>query len=113
MGIFWPLLTFDMSIVFLTSYPSRTFITIAKCRDLIFDDSPTLVVDISNPATVGTTATFSCHSGLSHTLIGPNTTTCIWNGEWEPDPRETKCKGHTNRQSIHVTFIFRPSLLTH
>ena len=86
-------LTFDMPIVFITTL---TLISAAKCRDLISDDSPTLILDISNPSTVGTTATLSCH-GLNHTRIGPNTTTCMGDGEWDPDPTEAKCKGHPNR----------------
>ena len=38
---------------------------------------------------VGSIATFSCPPGL--VLIGPNSSTCMGNGEWEPDPREVKC----------------------
>ena len=26
-------------------------------------------------------------------LIGPNATTCMGNGEWEPDPRKVECRG--------------------
>ena len=26
-------------------------------------------------------------------LTGPNSTTCMENGEWEPNPREVECKG--------------------
>ena len=88
-------LTFDMPIVFITM-PLTLINAAAKCRDLVSDNFPTLIVDISNQATVGITATLSCH-GLNHTLIGPNTTTCMGNGEWDPDPTEAKCKGHPNR----------------
>ena len=28
-------------------------------------------------------------------LVGPNATTCMGNGEWEPDPRKVECKGIT------------------
>ena len=38
---------------------------------------------------VGANVTFFCPPGL--VLTGPNTTTCMENGEWEPDPRETAC----------------------
>ena len=24
-------------------------------------------------------------------VIGPNSSTCMGNGEWEPDPREVRC----------------------
>ena len=39
----------------------------------------------------GTNVTLNCPAGL--TLTGPNLSTCIGNGEWEPDPRKAKCKG--------------------
>ena len=81
-----------------------TLISVAKCsRDLISEDSPTLIVDINDPAIVGITATLSCH-GLNHTLIGPNTT-CMGNGEWDPDRMEAKCKGHPNRP-LHTCIYF-------
>ena len=37
------------------------------------------------PAVEGTSVTFSCPPGL--VLTGPNTSTCMRNGEWEPDPK--------------------------
>ena len=43
------------------------------------------------PAMEGTTVIFKCPS--QYDLIGPNTTVCMENGEWEPDPREVECKG--------------------
>ena len=39
----------------------------------------------------GDNVTFYCSPGLI--LTGPNTSTCMRNGEWEPDPREVKCEG--------------------
>ena len=45
----------------------------------------------SLPAVLGSNATFSCPLGLE--LIGPNSSTCMQNGEWEPDPREVSCRG--------------------
>ena len=41
----------------------------------------------------GATFNFSCPPGL--VLIGPNSTTCMGNGEWEPDPSEVTCAGIT------------------
>ena len=38
----------------------------------------------------GASVTFACPPGLM--LSGPNTSTCIGNGEWEPDPRDVECK---------------------
>ena len=48
-------------------------------------------MDYIDPAIEGTTVTFECPH--EHVLIGPNTTTCMGNGEWEPDPRDLTCKG--------------------
>lgn len=85
----------------LTVYAANLFSSpTAKCRDLVLDDSQTVIVDSRDPATVGTVATFSCPSGLI--LTGPNSTTCMGNGEWETDPREIKCKGHSIL-SVHVS----------
>ena len=44
-----------------------------------------------DPALEGAVLSFDCPP--QHVLIGPNTTTCMGNGEWEPDPREVECKG--------------------
>ena len=41
----------------------------------------------------GTTFSFSCPTGLA--LIGPNSTICTGNGEWEPDTSEVTCAGIT------------------
>lgn len=45
-----------------------------------------------NPAREGTVITFTC-STLDLVLTGPNTTICMSNGVWEPDPVEVACKG--------------------
>ena len=39
----------------------------------------------------GDRVVLSCPPGLI--LTGPNTTTCMKNGEWEPDPRHATCRG--------------------
>ena len=54
-------------------------------------DSPIVVMGYSDPAREGTSITFSCSPGMI--LTGPNTTTCMDNGQWEPDPSQAKCKG--------------------
>ena len=43
----------------------------------------------------GTTFTFRCPPG--RTLMGPNSTTCMETGEWEPDPSEAVCMGNQTR----------------
>ena len=48
-------------------------------------------IGYSQPAIVGTSVTFVCPS--THVQTGPNTTTCMRNGEWEPDPRLVECTG--------------------
>ena len=48
------------------------------------------------PALIGTTATFDCPSGQR--LTGPNATTCMENGHWEPDTSEVKCVGELNER---------------
>ena len=39
----------------------------------------------------GDNVDLSCPPGL--VLTGPNTTTCMEDGEWEPDPSDSTCKG--------------------
>ena len=47
------------------------------------------VVGYNDRALEGDHITFTCPSGL--VLNGSNTSTCIGNGKWEPDPREVNC----------------------
>ena len=65
-----------------------------KCGALtgVVGASVQVAFDDRQPALEGTTVSFSCPPGL--VLAGPNTTTCMENGEWEPDPTNIKCKGH-------------------
>ena len=51
-----------------------------------------MIVDgYEDPALEGQNIIFSCPSEL--VMIGPNSATCMGNGEWEPDPREVACTG--------------------
>ena len=52
------------------------------------------VHDYSEPAIVGTMFSFYC-SQPEEVLIGPNTTTCMDDGQWVPDPLQLQisCKG--------------------
>ena len=45
-----------------------------------------------DPALEGAVLSFDCPP--QYVLVGPTTTTCMGNGEWEPDPREVKCIGN-------------------
>ena len=46
------------------------------------------------PALEGSSVDLKCPPGL--TLIGPNASTCMGNGEWEPDIGQTECHGMIN-----------------
>ena len=49
----------------------------------------------TDPPLMETNATFSCLPGL--VFRGPYMSTCMENGEWEPDPRKAECLGkHTS-----------------
>ena len=51
-------------------------------------------MDYSEPAFVGTMVSFNC-SQQEEKLVGPNSTQCMENGRWEPDPNQLQisCKG--------------------
>ena len=72
--------------------------TVTRCGHPISDgatDNSTsdsiVVVGYMDPVIEGTTVTFECPP--QYVLIGPNTTTCMGNEKWEPDPRDVECKG--------------------
>ena len=43
------------------------------------------------PSLKGSIVNFTCP--LGDTLTGPNMSTCMKDGNWEPDPREVSCIG--------------------
>ena len=47
------------------------------------------IIGYEYPALEGESITFICLSGSS--LSGPDSSMCMWNGEWEPDPRDVVC----------------------
>ena len=55
----------------------------ARCEYPLVADSSVRIAGYLNPALEGTTIIFSCPPGKL--LIGPDTTTCMENGEWEPN----------------------------
>ena len=67
-----------------------------KCGSLLHqfgsEDGNIQVHGYSDPALEGANVTFEC-SSPQLVLIGPNSITCVGNGEWEPDPRHVKCVG--------------------
>lgn len=54
-------------------------------------DAMISITQYTEPAIEGSIVLFGCPSGL--VLTGPNSSTCIRNGEWEPDPDHTNCNG--------------------
>ena len=50
-----------------------------------------IIEGYEDPALEGTNITFTCLEGM--TLSGPNSATCMGNGEWEPAIREVECIG--------------------
>ena len=76
---------------------------VVTCPQVQIDlDDLIMVVKHRNPAMQGTTVSFSCPPGLL--LIGSNASTCMGNGEWEPDIKGTRCKGHL---IIHYSYNLR------
>ena len=50
-----------------------------------------LVVGYDYPALQGQNITFTCPPDQMHS--GSNSSSCMRNGKWEPDPREVDCTG--------------------
>ena len=48
----------------------------------------------------GNNISFRCPLGL--VLAGPNSSICIGNGEWEPDPRDVMYKGKCVNGIVYV-----------
>ena len=70
--------------------------------------SSVLVSGYNGVALKGDSVSFTCSSGL--VLSGPNSSTCMGNGEWEPDPREVachKCRNHNNHQNDRIVHDYR------
>ena len=66
----------------------------AQCKDIRRFTNEGILATGHTPALEGTSVTFACPPGLE--LVGLNTTTCMGNGEWEPDPMGAKCIGKIN-----------------
>ena len=63
-----------------------------KCSDpLTLADIKVIAVGYEDPALEGENIMFACPPGLI--FSGANSSTCMGNGEWEPDPREVHCTG--------------------
>ena len=62
-------------------------------------------LDYVDPALEGQNITFICPSP-GQALSGPNSSICMGNGEWDPDPGEVECTGQpvtTGTTTLGVT----------
>ena len=66
-------------------------IAAVMCPQILSSDDSVRVTSYRNPTMEGTMIAFSCPPQLI--LTGSNTSTCMGNGEWEPDPKQTRCEG--------------------
>jgi hypothetical protein len=84
---------------------SNPYNIIVRCVDLfniLVEEH--LMINISNcstqPFEVNTSLSFRCKSPES-VLAGPNSSICMEDGNWEPDPRGVECKG--TMSCVHTT----------
>ena len=76
--------------------------TIIQCHAVTCDYPPTqllhgsfvVITGCDSLPIEGRTITYTCPPGFI--LAGPNTSVCLGNGEWEPDPGEVECIGDLN-----------------
>ena len=66
------------------------------------------VMDYEDPALEGAIITFTCVFG-SAMFSGPNSSTCMGDGEWEPDPNEANCTG--GLVTTGTTILCMPQLI--
>ena len=79
---------------------------VGKCDDpLELIHSDVIVVGYEDPALEGENVTFTCLSGAI--LSRSNSSTCMENGEWEPDPSEVEC---THEHELVTTGTTMPSM---
>ena len=62
--------------------------TIGKCSNPM-ELTNAIALGYADPALEGQSIIFACPPG--QTLNGSNSSTCMGNGEWEPDPIEVEC----------------------
>ena len=70
-----------------------------------------ITVGYEHPALEGDNITFICPTGVI--LSGPNSSACMGNGEWEPDPRVVNCTSElrmttgTTMSSMAPKFMYK------
>ena len=84
------------SMITLLLSPQKNIIFAAKCIHLyyLFTRDYFAIEPDYNPALSGSNVTFTCKNSSGLILAGHNTSQCMDNGEWEPDPRNIRCKGN-------------------
>ena len=83
----------------------------AKCDyplpQLTDDAVAVLVSGYRDPALEGTNITFTCTGELHNVVLtGPSKSSCMGDGEWEPDPRKVQCKGTTKIDIFYLLHIY-------
>ena len=79
-----------------------------RCSDPM-EQTNAIAAGYEDPAQQGQNIIFTCHPG--QVLNGSNTSTCMGNGEWEPDPREVECTNGletTSAITLGMTYYMTP-----
>jgi hypothetical protein len=75
-----------------------------KCDlPILRDESVIISANTEGPILGGSTISYSCSNG--RTLTGFNTSTCMDNGHWEPDPVDTSCTGNHNYYLEYLVWL--------
>jgi hypothetical protein len=75
------------------------YFIVANCGQPLNPDSINIIGYTRHmPVMEGINVSFSCNADL--VLSGPSSSTCMGNGEWEPDPSMVECRGNDN--TIHI-----------
>ena len=76
-----------------------------KCeKTLMLIHNDVIVVGYEDPALEGENIIFTCPTGAI--LTGHNMSTCVENGEWEPNSREVECSVLVTTTTIPSTTLY-------
>ena len=82
------------------------FCHVGKCYNPL-NLADVIIEGYEDPALEGASITFTCLEGM--TLSGPNSSTCMGNGEWEPAITEVEC---ANLVTTGTTMLCRSQRFT-
>ena len=72
---------------------TRNFYTLSSENCSIPQEiNPLIFIKYISPIVEGSNITLACPPGM--VLNGPSTSSCLENGEWDPEFRESKCAGY-------------------